>query len=287
MEINRVGIVGFGVMGIGIAQLCARKNLDVIVCETEESLLKKGLDKIRGRIKNPADREKIVSNISTTCELNSFGACDFVIEAVTENLALKKDIFKRLDGICPVHTIFATNTSVLPVVEMAKATQRPEKVVGTHFLTPPQVNPLLEIVKTVLADEATLATTIEFGRFLGKEVIVSNDYPGFIVNRILTPILLNAIRLLEQDIGTKEDIETAVKVGLGLPMGPFALMDLIGLDTIKKGTDAMFAELNDPQYASPVLMNRMVSAGLLGEKSGQGFYTYPERGKEKPDAKNP
>jgi len=287
MEINRVGIVGFGVMGIGIAQLCARKNLDVIVCETEESLLKKGLDKIRGRIKNPADREKIVSNISTTCELNSFDACDFVIEAVTENLALKKDIFKRLDGICPVHTIFATNTSVLPVVEMAKATQRPEKVVGTHFLTPPQVNPLLEIVKTVLADEATLATTIEFGRFLGKEVIVSNDYPGFIVNRILTPILLNAIRLLEQDIGTKEDIETAVKVGLGLPMGPFALMDLIGLDTIKKGTDAMFAELNDPQYASPVLMNRMVSAGLLGEKSGQGFYTYPERGKEKPDAKNP
>lgn len=287
MEINRVGIVGFGVMGIGIAQLCARKNLDVIVCETEESLLKKGLDKIRGRIKNPADREKIVSNISTTCELNSFVACDFVIEAVTENLALKKDIFKRLDGICPVHTIFATNTSVLPVVEMAKATQRPEKVVGTHFLTPPQVNPLLEIVKTVLADEATLATTIEFGRFLGKEVIVSNDYPGFIVNRILTPILLNAIRLLEQNIGTKEDIETAVKVGLGLPMGPFALMDLIGLDTIKKGTDAMFAELNDPQYASPVLMNRMVSAGLLGEKSGQGFYTYPERGKEKPDAKNP
>jgi len=287
MDIKCVGVVGFGVMGSGIAQLCASKNLKVIVCETEESFLTKGLQKISDRIKQPADRERILSNISTTSDLSRFNACDFVIEAVTEELTLKKDIFKRLDEICPEHTIFATNSSVLPVIEMAKATQRPGKVIGTHFLTPPQVIPLLEIVKTVLVDDTTLATTTAFGRFLDKKVIVSKDYPGFIVNRILTPILLNAIRLLEQNIGTKEDIETAVKTGLGLPMGPFALMDLIGLDTIKKGTDAMFAELNDPQYASPVLMKRMVSAGLLGEKSGRGFYTYPESNKEKPDGNKP
>ena len=276
MEIRTVGIVGCGIMGSGIAQLCAQKKFGVVVCDTDETVLAKGLEAISGRVKDPAKREDIMSRINGATDFNAFKDCDVIIEAVTENLELKKHIFEQLDRICPAHTLFATNTSVLPVIEMAKATGRPGQVVGTHFLTPPQVIPLLEVIKTLLVDDATLETMKDFGRRLDKTVVISKDHPGFIVNRILTAILLNSVRLLEEGTGTMEDIEAAVKVGLGLPMGPFALMDLIGLDTISKGTHAMFTELNDPQYACPVRIRRMVSAGLLGQKSGQGFYSYKE-----------
>jgi len=282
MNISRVGIVGCGVMGSGISQLCAQKGYKVIICEKNETILKKGIDSIgsalsrlmeKGKISR-SDRDDILGRIEGTSEFEGFDACDLVIEAVTEDLDLKKEIFTELDNICPEKTILTSNASVLPVIEMAQATSRPDKVLGTHFLTPAPIIPLLEIVRTLKTDEAILKQIVEFGQHLGKRVVISSDSPGFIVNRILTPILLNAVRLLDEGVATKEDIETAVKFGLGLPMGPFELLDLIGLDTIVLGTDALFKELNDPQYACPVKIRRMVSAGWLGRKSGKGFYEY-------------
>jgi 3-hydroxybutyryl-CoA dehydrogenase len=218
--------------------------------------------------------DAILERVKGTCEFKKFSTCDLVIEAVTEDLALKKKIFRELDNVCPEETILASNTSVLPVIEMAQVTARPDKVLGTHFLTPPQIIPLLEIVSTLKTDAAVVEMVAAFGRRLGKQVVISSDSPGFIVNRILTAILFNAVRLLEEGVGTKDDIETAVKSGLGLPMGPFKLMDLIGLDTLVLGADALFQELNDPQYACPLKIRRMVSAGWLGRKSGRGFYKY-------------
>jgi 3-hydroxybutyryl-CoA dehydrogenase len=282
MIIRKVGVVGCGVMGSGIGQLCAQKGCSVIICEKNETLLKKGFDSIRSELSkliktemiSRSDDDAILGRIEGTCELKKFSACDLVIEAVTEDLALKKKIFRELDNVCPEETILATNTSVLPVIEMARVTSRPDKVLGTHFLTPPQIIPLLEIVRTLKTDAAILKDVAAFGSRLGKQVVISSDSPGFIVNRILTAILFNAVRLLEEGVGTKEDIETAVKSGLGLPMGPFKLMDLIGLDTLVLGADALFQDLNDPQYACPLKIRRMVSAGWLGRKSGKGFYEY-------------
>ena len=277
--------MGCGVMGSGIAQLCAQKEFQVIICEKDETVLKKGMASIRSDLSKHMERtgltelkrDEILSRIEGSCEFQAFETCDLVIEAVTENLELKKKIFMTLDDICPEHTVFATNTSVLPVIEMAKVTKRPDRILGTHFLTPPQIIPLLELVKTLKTSETVVKTVMEFGQSLGKRVVISEDRPGFIVNRILTPILLNAVRLLEEGTGTKEDIEAAVKTGLGLPMGPFELMDLIGLDTLELGTDAMFKELQDQQYACPVKIRRMVGAGWLGRKSGKGFYEYSHK----------
>ena len=282
MNISNVGIVGCGVMGSGLGQLCAQKGCNVIICEKNEAVLKKGFDSIRsdlsrlmkaGRLSR-SDNDNILKRIKGTCEFKDFSTCDLVIEAVTEDLDLKKKIFKELDSICPEQTILTSNTSVLPIIEMAGQTSRQERVLGTHFLTPPQIIPLVEVIRTLKTDEAVVKTVVEFCRHLGKQVVISSDSPGFIVNRILTAILLNAVRLLEEGVATKEDIETAVKVGLGLPMGPFELLDLIGLDTIVLGTDALFKELNDPQYDCPLKIRRMVSAGWLGRKSGKGFYEY-------------
>ena len=282
MEIRCVGVVGCGVMGGGIAQLCAAKGYRVVVIEKDAAVLKKGVNGIESAFEKLAAAGKItqiqqetwLSHVHADTDFGRLDTCDFVIEAVTENLALKKSVFKTLDGICPSRTIFATNTSVLPVIEMAHATARPEKVIGTHFLTPPPVIPLLELVRTLQTSDDTVQVTRSFGETLGKKVIVSKDTPGFIVNRVLTSILFNAVRLYEQGIATKQDIDTAMTQGLGLPMGPFGLIDLIGMDTIELGSDALFSELNEDQYRCPVTIRRMVSAGMLGRKSGKGFYDY-------------
>lgn len=282
MKIQRVGIVGCGIMGSGIAQLCAQKGCHVFVTEKNEDILKKCLSTIRSALQKLADTGKLsgpeaddsMARIQGSAGFDHLADCDFVIEAVTEDLELKKQIFKTLDGICRKETILATNTSVLPVIEMAQATSRPDKVIGTHFLTPPPVIKLLEVVRTLLTSPETLETTKSFGEFLGKKIVVSADRPGFIVNRILTAIMFNAVRLLEEGVATKEDIDTAVTVGLGLPMGAFKLLDLIGMDTMLLGSSALFEELNDPQYFCPISIRRMVSAGMLGRKTGQGFYQY-------------
>ncbi len=282
MEISKVGVLGCGVMGSGIAQLCAMKGYGVVVCEKNETILDQGLSAVRRELQRLAEAGKLskeaaetfLGKIESATTLNAFESCDLVIEAITEDLELKKRVFEEMDKICPEHAILASNTSVLPVIEMAKATSRPEKVLGTHFLTPPPVIPLLELVQTLMTDEKILGRMIEFGQSLGKRVVVSKDRPGFIVNRVLTTIMFNAVRLLEEGVSDKKSIDAAMEVGLGLPMGPFRLLDLIGMDTVLLGSDALFKELNDPQYACPITIRRMVSAGWLGRKSGKGFYEY-------------
>lgn len=282
MDIHSVGIVGCGVMGSGIAQLCAQSGYDVFISEKQKDLLDKGITTINGALERLVVKQKmsnsqkndVLGRIHGATGFEHLAGCDLVIEAVTEDLELKKKIFQTLDGICSEKAIFATNTSVLSVIEMARSISSPERVVGTHFLTPPSVIKLLEIVRTVVTSPQTIKIIKRFGESLGKQIVVSEDRPGFIVNRILTSIMFNAVRLAEEGVATKKDIDTAIKVGLGLPMGAFELLDLIGMDTILLGSSALFKELNDPQYFCPVSIRRMVSAGFLGRKSGKGFYSY-------------
>ena len=277
-----VGVVGCGVMGAGIAQLCAQKGYQVVVLEKDRARLEKGLATIEAAFYKLAANGKLSEDQMTACmaaiqgttDIEQFASCDLVIEAVTEKMEFKKKIFSTLDRVCASHAILATNTSVLSVIEIAQATSRAEKVLGMHFLTPPPVIKLLEVVRTVLTGKETLNAVLKFGARIGKKVVVSKDTPGFIVNRVLTSILFNAVRLYEQGVASKEDIDTAMVKGLGLPMGPFALLDLIGMDTIVLGSNALFEELNDSQYFCPITIRRMVAAGHLGRKTGKGFYEY-------------
>ena len=282
MEIKKTGVVGCGIMGSGIAQVCAQSGYQVVVSDINDNLLNKGLasiDKIlsrsveKGRISSE-EKESIQSRMQGTTSLEDFSGCDFVIEAVPEEMEMKKEVFKQLDRICPDHAILATNTSVLSVIDIASATKRPEKVIGTHFANPVPLMKVVEVVKTIVTSEETLARTRSFCETIGKIVVVAKDAPGFITNRISTPFLLNAVRLLESGAGTKEDIDTLIKEGLGHPMGPFALLDLIGIDTVCRGATAIYEETKDPQYYPPTLMRQMVAMGWLGRKTGKGFYDY-------------
>jgi len=212
--------------------------------------------------------------IRGTLRMEDFADCDLVIEAVVEEMGTKKQVFAALDRICPPHAVLASNTSSLSITALGSATRRPEKVVGLHFFNPAPVMPLLEIVVGLQTAEETVALGRALGERLNKSVVLSKDRPGFIVNRLLIPYLLDAIRLLEEGVATMEDIDTAMRLGLNHPMGPFTLMDFVGLDTLLFIADAMFEELKDPRYAAPPLLRRMVAAGWLGRKSGRGFYTY-------------
>ncbi|MBI2845033.1 MAG: NAD(P)-binding domain-containing protein [Chloroflexi bacterium] len=282
MEIKKVGVVGCGQMGSGIAEVCARAGYEVVVSEVNEELLKKGLGRIqtslakaveRGKI-SAADRDAAWEKIRGTAHLEDFSACDLIIEAVVENLEEKKKVFSALDKICPAHTILASNTSSLSVTEMAAATSRPDRVLGLHFFNPVPVMPLLEMVRTILTSNEAYQTARNFGETLGKKVILAPDTPGFIVNYLLVPFLLDAIRALEHGLATKEEIDQGIVLGLNHPMGPFTLADFIGLDTVLYIADAMYQEVKDPRFAAPVLLRRMVAAGKLGRKTGEGFYKY-------------
>jgi len=282
MKINRVGVVGCGTMGSGIAQVCAQAGYAVTVSEVSENLLKKGLAAINSFLSKavekqkitPQDRDATLTRIKGTTSFKDFGDCDLVIEAAIENLDPKKKIFTELDGICPKHAILASNTSGLPVIEMAMATSRPDRVLGLHFFNPAPVMKLLEVVRTIATSDETLETAKEFGKSIGKTVVVAKDTPGFIVNRLMLPELLNAVRMLEAGVATREDIDNAVVLGLNHPMGPMALADLVGLDVILSLANTLYNEFKDPQFAPPVLLVRMVSAGWLGRKKGKGFYEY-------------
>jgi 3-hydroxybutyryl-CoA dehydrogenase len=282
MEISKVGVVGCGQMGSGITHVCAQAGYPVIVSEINDELLKKGLAAIDASLTRGVQKERIkqsekeaaLANIEGITDTSDFVDCDLIIEAAVENLDLKKKIFGELDNICPEHTILATNTSCLSIIGMAGVTKRPEKVIGMHFFNPVPVMKLLEIVRTTATSEETLSAVRSFGQSLGKTIIIAQDSPGFIINRLMAPQILNAIRMLESGIATKEDIDTGMTLGLNYPMGPLALADLIGLDTLLFIVNSIYSELKDTQYAAPAILKELVSAGWLGRKTGKGFYEY-------------
>ena len=282
MEIKRVGIVGCGLMGSGITQVCAQSGYQVVASEINDELLSKGLSSInksltrsvdKGKLSQP-DKDATLARIKGTTNTKDFADCDLVIEAAIENMDLKKKLFAELDKICSKQAILATNTSCLSIIDMAVATARPDRVLGLHFFNPVPVMGLLEIVKTIATSDETLETGKNFGKSLGKTIVIAQDTPGFIVNRQLMPFLLNAIRMLDTGVATREDIDTAINLGLNHPMGPLALADLIGIDTIYFVSTAIYEELKEPQYAPPPLVKKMVGAGWLGRKTGKGFYEY-------------
>jgi 3-hydroxybutyryl-CoA dehydrogenase len=282
MEIKKVGVVGCGQMGGGIAQVCAQSGYPVTVSEVNEALLKKGLAAIDASLTRSVQKEKItqqekeatLARIKGTTNTKDFGDCDLVIEAAIENLDLKKKIFGELDKVCPGQAILATNTSCLSIIDMAVATKRPDKVLGLHFFNPVPVMKLLEIVRTVATSEETLEAGKNFGRSVGKTIVMARDVPGFIVNRLMVPQILNAIQILESGVATREDIDTAMTLGLNHPMGPLALADLVGLDTLLFIANGIYDEFRDTQYAAPTLLKKMVTAGWLGRKTKKGFYNY-------------
>ena len=282
MEINKVGVVGCGLMGSGIVETCARAGYDVVVQEVSQELLDRGLGRVQASMQKAVSRNKIeqgqadeaLARITGTLTLNDFSGCDLVVEAAVENMAVKKEIFGQLDQILPAHAILASNTSSLCITEMASVTGRGDKVLGIHFFNPVPVMPLIEFVRTILTSDETMEAAHQFGASLGKTMVTAKDTPGFIVNRLLIPYILDAVRVYENGLASREDIDTAIKLGLNHPMGPLTLLDFVGLDTCLFIADAMYQEYKDERYAAPPLLRRMVLAGHLGRKSGKGFYDY-------------
>jgi 3-hydroxybutyryl-CoA dehydrogenase len=282
MSVKRVGIVGSGIMGSGIAETAATHGFEVVLRSRAQGTadamvagmaksLAKQVDK--GKV-TAEDRDAAMGRVTAVSDLSELAGCDLVIESVVEDLAVKKHLFSELDRICGEHTILATNTSTLAVVDMAMETGRPDKVCGIHFFNPAPVMALVEIVRPITAADATITAAVAFAETCGKSPVQVKDQAGFIVNALLFPYLNNAVRLLEQNVADRDGIDTAMKGGCGFPMGPFALLDLVGLDTSLAILDALYAEFRDPNYAAVPLLRRMVSAELFGRKSGQGFYDY-------------
>ena len=282
MKIAKVGVVGSGIMGSGITQVCAQAGLEVVLrsrtrerAEATVSSIDKNLSRLVEKAKiDDATKDATLSRIRTTSDLKDLSDCDLVIETVVEDLATKKDLFNHLDDICKEECLLATNTSTLPVVEMAAQTSRADKVLGIHFFNPAPVMQLVEVVKAITTSEETVEIAREFVESLGKKPVVVKDQAGFIVNALLFPYLNNAVKLLESAVATRDDIDQAMMAGCGFPMGPFALLDLVGLDTSLSIIEALYEEFRDPNYAPAPLLKRLVAAGKLGRKSGEGFYEY-------------
>jgi len=282
MEIKNVGVVGCGLMGAGIVEACARAGYAVTVREISDEVLQKGLGRIkksmgrgvsRGKL-DQADMDAALARVTGATELADLAGSDLVIEAAVENMALKKEIFAALDQLCAPEAILSSNTSSLCVTEMASVTGRPDKVLGLHFFNPVPIMPLLEIVRTFQTSDETLAVGQALGKSLGKTMVVAKDMPGFIVNRLLIPYLLDAVAMLQNGMASREDIDTGIKLGLNHPMGPLALLDFVGLDTTLFIADAMFEEFKDHRFAAPPLLRQLVLAGHMGRKAGRGFYDY-------------
>lgn len=284
MQIDTVGVVGCGLMGAGIAQVCAEAGFKVVVREVDQALLDKGLGRIASFLAKGVEKGKlsaerkdeVLGRLSGTTQLAELGGCDLVIEVVTENIAVKREVFQALDAACAPATIFASNTSSLSITEMAATTARPARFVGLHFFNPVPLMKLVEVVRSPLTDAAVFETAVQFGARLGKTPVRATDKTGFIVNRLLVPYLLDAIRALENGVGNVTDIDEGMRLGCGYPMGPFTLLDFVGLDTTYYIANIMFDEFRETRFAAPPLLKRMVQAGLHGRKTGRGFYDYAQ-----------
>ena len=277
-----MGVVGCGLMGGGIAQVCAQSGFETIVREVSQELLDKGMAGIESRLAKDVAKGKLIAHakdaalslLAPTTALDAFAGCQIVIEAIVENLDAKRELYTTLDRICPAETIFASNTSSLTIIEMAAVTNRPDRFAGLHFFNPVPVMKLVEVVRSIATSDATIAALKEFGAALGKTVIETRDTTGFVVNRLLVPYLLDAVRVLESGVATREDIDAGMKLGCGHPMGPLELLDFVGLDTTYSIANIMFDEFREPRFAPPPLLKRMVLAGHYGRKTGKGFYDY-------------
>jgi 3-hydroxybutyryl-CoA dehydrogenase len=282
MQIKTVGVLGCGLMGAGITQVSAAAGYKTLVRDVDDAVLQRGLGRIRkflddgvakGKVTAEA-RDKTLGSLTGTTRLEDFQACDLVVEAIIENLDEKRITYAALERIVAEHTIIVSNTSSLCITELAAATARPDRFAGLHFFNPVPLMKLVEVIRALTTSDATYQAVFAYARSLGKEPITAPDRPGFIVNRLLVPYLLDAIRAYENGLGTIEDIDNGMKLGCGYPMGPFTLLDFVGLDTTYYIANIMFEEFREAAYAPPPLLKRMVLAGRLGRKSGQGFYTY-------------
>jgi len=282
MEIKKVGVLGCGLMGAGIAQVCAQAGYRTVVREVSQGLLDKGLGRVtrflddgvaKGKVPE-AVRETTLANLSGTTSFADLAGCDLVIEAIIESLDEKKASYAALEDVVAPHAIFASNTSSLCITQLAATTRRPDRFAGLHFFNPVPIMKLVEVIRGLTTTDETYQAVFAFATSLGKEAITAPDRPGFIVNRLLVPYLLDAIRAYEHGLGTLEDIDAGMKLGCGHPMGPFTLLDFVGLDTTYYIANIMFEEFREPAYAPPPLLKRMVLAGRLGKKSGHGFYRY-------------
>jgi 3-hydroxybutyryl-CoA dehydrogenase len=282
--IKTAGVLGAGLMGSGIAQVCAQAGLVTRVREVSDALCQRGrtsieksfnraIEKSKGKV-SEADRDAAMARLHFTTNVSDLSDCDIVIEAVVEDLELKNGLWKELDGICAEHTIFASNTSSLTIAAMASATARADRMVGLHFFNPVPVMKLVEVVRTVTTSDDTFQRAFAFAKRLGKEPIAAKDNSGFVVNLLLVPYLVDAINALEHGVASVEDIDKGMMLGTGYPMGPFTLLDFVGLDTTYKIAEIMFDEYREKRYAPPPLLKRMVLAGMYGRKSGKGFYDY-------------
>ena len=289
MQIKKVGVLGCGLMGSGIAQVAATAGYDVTVLEQEQKFLDKGFAGIekslakfaeKGKLKEPV--EAVRARLKGTTDRNALANCDIIIEAIIENVEEKKKMYASLDGVVKKDAIFASNTSSISVTELLTAVKRPERFIGLHFFNPVPLMKLVEVVRTIATADDVYQTAYEFGKKLGKVPVRTSDKTGFIVNRLLVPYLLDAIRAYEEGVGSIEDIDNAMKLGCGYPMGPFTLLDFVGLDTTYYITHVMYDEFKERRLASPPLLKRMVMAGWYGRKSGRGFYDYADP--EKPKA---
>jgi 3-hydroxybutyryl-CoA dehydrogenase len=282
MAIRSVGVVGCGLMGSGIAQVSAQSGFPTVVREASQPLVDKGIGSIRKFLQGgvekgklaQADMDKTLANIRGTVELKDLADCDLVIEAVSESLALKKDLFGSLDQACKAETIFASNTSSLSITELSTFTRRPDRFLGLHFFNPVPLMKLVEVIRTLSTSDASYAAAAEWCRAIGKTVVTAGDTTGFVVNRLLVPYMLDAIRVYEQGIASRDDIDNAMKLGCGYPMGPLLLTDYVGLDTTLSIAEIMFEEFKEPRFAAPPVLRRMVLAGRNGRKTGRGFYDW-------------
>jgi 3-hydroxybutyryl-CoA dehydrogenase len=290
MAIQKVGVVGCGLMGSGIAQVSAQAGFPTVVREVSSEFVEKGLKGIEKNLARLVEKGTISESVKSEVKgrikgvtsLDELKDCDVIVEAIIEQLPAKRELFTTLDGLCPPHTIFASNTSSLTITEVAAATKRPQRFVGLHFFNPVPIMKLVEVVKTIATDPAVYEEMVAFGAKLGKTPVRANDSGGFIVNRLLVPYLLDAIRALEEGVGSVVDIDNSMKLGCGYPMGPFTLLDFVGLDTTYYISQIMFDEFKEKRFAAPPLLKRMVLAGWHGKKTGRGFYDYADPANPKP-----